>query len=106
MRDTIIYIAIGLILALMFGQALFKNCAVDANRGKIFSLGSGARVTCHSGGKVIFEGCSTGKAISESTSDGYYFKEKITGRFVEVSGDCVIDYEAMCPVKKTTKETP
>ena len=64
----------------------------DAGIGKITSLGGEADVTCWSGGKLIFEGTSTGKVVSEQNSDGYFFRDKKTDEFMEVSGNCVINY--------------
>lgn len=72
----------------------------DACHASLSAYGSKARVTCHSGGKVIYDGCSTGKVQSNQQSDGYGFKDSDTQRFVDVSGDCFIDYDAPCP--KTT----
>ena len=64
----------------------------DATIGKFTSLGKSAHIKCYSGGKVIFEGTSSGKVLSEKDSDGYFFKDKATGSMLEVSGDCVIRY--------------
>lgn len=64
----------------------------DATIGKFTSLGKSAYIKCHSGGKVIYEGTSSGKVLSEKDSDGYFFKDKSTGSMLEVSGDCVIRY--------------
>jgi len=54
-------------------------------------------ITCYSGGKVIYDGVSTGKIASgwyfEATgkiASGWYFEEKGTGKLIRVSGDCVI----------------
>jgi len=65
----------------------------DAGWGKITSLGNKAHVTCYSGGKMIYEGASTGKVKSEASSDGYYFKDAKTGKIMEVSGNCIILYD-------------
>ena len=75
---------------------LFVGCT-DAECSGISAYGSSARITCHSGGKVIFDGCSTGKVANEPGSDGYNFKDSETERHVSVSGECFIDYEAPCP---------
>jgi hypothetical protein len=64
----------------------------DATLSKITSYGSEANIKCYSGGIVIYEGASTGKVQSEKNSDGYFFKEEGTGRLLEVSGNCIIDY--------------
>lgn len=65
----------------------------DASWSKLESLGNPAHVTCYSGGKLIYDGYSTGKVSSESNSDGYYFRDKKDGLLKEVSGNCVITYE-------------
>lgn len=79
---------------------LILNACTDAECSKntSFLTGQDARVTCHSGGKVIFDGCSTGKILSEHGSDGYYFRDRETQRLVEVTGECFIDYQAPCPI--------
>ena len=65
----------------------------DAQRSKLFNLGDSAKITCFSGGVFIYEGVSTGKIVSEESSDGYFFREKGSNRLMEVSGNCVIVYE-------------
>lgn len=72
---------------------VFCISGCDASFGKIANIGSSAHVTCYSGGKVIYDGYSTGKVASEENSDGYFFKDKKTRQFVEVSGNCIIRYE-------------
>jgi len=64
----------------------------DASIGKLTALGDSASVQCWSGGKLIFDGRSTGKVLSEESSDGYFFKDESDGKFKEVSGNCVITY--------------
>ncbi len=67
----------------------------DAAKARRESYGDEANVTCSSGGQKNFEGRSTGKIErAESGSDGYYFRDKATGRLREVSGDCNIDFGA------------
>jgi len=64
----------------------------DATFAKFQALGGSATVVCHSGGQVIFQGASTGKVQSPDNSDGYQFVNKATGKFTEVSGECLIEY--------------
>ena len=71
---------------------LFVGCT-DAQRGKIGALGDSAKVDCWSGGKLIYSGVSSGKISSEDSSDGYNFVDIKTGKFMEVSGNCVITYD-------------
>ncbi len=74
--------------AIMF--LFFVGCT-DAQRANIGTLGSEGHIRCYSGGKLIFEGNSTGKLATVSNSDGWEFKDKATGKFIRVSGDCVIE---------------
>lgn len=62
----------------------------DADRAQWNALGDPGDITCYSGGKVIYEGRSSGKIATEDHSDGWFFKDAATGRLVRVSGDCVI----------------
>lgn len=71
---------------------LLVGCT-DARMSKLTNLGNSAKIKCYSGGMVIYDGESTGKVKSEETSDGYFFKEKGTGRLLEVSGNCIISYD-------------
>lgn len=62
----------------------------DAQFENLATIGSAAEVTCYSGGVVIYEGKSTGKVATTHGSDGWEFKDAKTGKFVRVSGDCVV----------------
>ena len=55
------------------------------------TLGSSGHITCYSGGKVIYEGYSTGKISSEHQSDGWFFQDIKTGKLIRVSGDCLVE---------------
>lgn len=77
-------------ICLLFA-ASFSACT-DAQRGKIGALGDNAKVECWSGGQLIYSGVSSGKISSESNSDGYNFVDRTTGKYMEVSGNCVITY--------------
>jgi hypothetical protein len=78
---------------LAIGCLFFAVSCTDAGCSKLSSLGDRAKISCYSGGKLIYEGESTGKVSSERNSDGYYFKDAEDGRLKEVSGNCVIVYE-------------
>ena len=65
----------------------------DARWGKFTALGNPASVLCYSGGKLIYSGKSTGKVVSEASSDGYFFRDAKSGKVMEVSGNCVITYD-------------
>ena len=79
-------------MILLIINIFFMGCT-DAQIAKLGGLGNEASVKCWSGTKVIYEGTSTGKVQSEADSDGYFFKDKATGKLMEVSGNCVITYE-------------
>ena len=76
--------------------ALFFTLAgcTDAERSRWGSYGSSATVQCFSGGTVIYDGKSTGKVLSESGSDGYFFRDQKDNRLKEVSGDCIVTYDS------------
>lgn len=60
----------------------------DANRAAMGAWGDEAVVLSYSGGKLTYAGISSGKIESESSSDGYYFKDKCMGnKLVEIGGD-------------------
>lgn len=80
-------------LFLLFGIVLVIGGCTDAHISKLSSLGSSAKIACYSGGKLIYEGISTGKVVSEENSDGYFFKDEKDGKLKEVSGNCVIVYQ-------------
>jgi hypothetical protein len=77
------YLAMVLLLLIMTG------CS-DGSISKLTSYGESRSIKCYSAEKLIYSGVSTGKIQSETSSDGYYFREKESGRLMEVSGNCVI----------------
>lgn len=84
-----------MLICLVF--ACLVGCT-DAQVSKLAAYGDSARVTCYSGGEVVFDAYSTGKvAKPDSGSDGYQFRDTRTGRLVEVSMDCKIDYGSTPP---------
>ena len=62
----------------------------DAERAQWTTIGTPGHVTCYSGGKVIYDGDSTGKIATENQSDGWFFEDAKTHKLIRVSGDCVI----------------
>src|SRR5690348_1711339 len=71
---------------------VFAGCT-DAERAKIGGLGNKATVTCYSGGKEVYQGRSTGKVSNEQGSDGYFLRDSARGKLVEVSGQCIVEYD-------------
>lgn len=76
------------ILVLTF---LILSGCTNAQKKQWTTLGSPGHITCYSGGKVIYEGYSTGKIASENQSDGWFFEDIKTGKLIRVSGDCVLE---------------
>lgn len=83
-------------LAMIVVATPLAGCT-DASFAKFSAIGTPARVTCFSGGRVILDDFSTGKVQSEEHSDGIYFNSRTTGRLVETSADCVVDHMTTVP---------
>lgn len=79
-------ICVVVVLSMTF---FFSGCT-DAERSSLSAFGDAAHITCYSGGKVIYEGDSTGKIATVSGSDGWEFRDAKTHKFIRVSGQCVI----------------
>ena len=80
----------GYIIALIIAAGLTTSCT-DATRSKIGGLGDEFKVEMlDCDGDVVRTWISTGKVRSELTRDGYYFKDKETGKLVEVTGHLII----------------
>ncbi len=62
----------------------------DTDKASIGAFGSAGVISCYSGGKLIYSGKSTGRIQTVSNSDGWEFKDADTGKFIRVSGDCLI----------------
>lgn len=62
----------------------------DTDIARVKAIGKIGKISCYSGGQVIFEGTSTGRIQTVENSDGWEFKDTETGHFIRVSGDCVI----------------
>ena len=74
--------------------ALALAGCTDVQRAHYGAIGSEARVSCYSGGKLIADDFSTGKVQNAGQSDGYEFKSVTTGRLQQFTGACVVDYGA------------
>lgn len=74
---------------LMLSVGIIGGCT-DSDLSSFESLGHTAQVTCYSGGKVFYNGHSTGKVQTTAQSDGWEFREAGTNQFIRVSGECVV----------------
>jgi hypothetical protein len=68
---------------------LLVGCS-DAGFKQLSTIGAAGSIVCYSGGKVIYDGISTGKIATENQSDGWFFEDAKTHKLVRVSGDCLI----------------
>ena len=63
----------------------------SAQRARTEAFGNDHRVTLYSGGEAVKTWTSDGKVMTETDSDGYYFRDKESKKLVRVSGDIVIE---------------
>ena len=77
------------LIALLVLVITFASCT-DATRAKLGGYGDTFTVKVVACDTVIIYK-SSGKVISESNSDGYYFNDAATGKLVEVSGNVIIE---------------
>jgi hypothetical protein len=75
----------------LVAAAIMSSCT-DATMSKMGGYGDKFTVKVVSCDTVITYH-SSGKVISESHSDGYYFNNAATGKLVEVSGNVIIEQE-------------
>ena len=63
----------------------------DSQQAKIGGFGDNFKVELvNCDGSVTHSWISTGKVLSEETSDGYYFLDSESGELIEVSGTLII----------------
>ena len=77
------------IFCFVAAMAFFTGCT-DATKASFGAIGEPGKVQCYSGGKLIYEGVSTGRIATVEYSDGWEFCENGTNSFIRVSGDCLI----------------
>ena len=79
-----------LLKVLLVVVVMFTSCT-DATRAKFGGYGDEFKVEMiNCDGSVSREWVSSGKVLSEASSDGYYFNDKETGKLIEVTGRLVI----------------
>lgn len=71
--------------------ALFFVGCTDTDKASFEALGTPGSIKCYSGNLTIFSGKSTGRIQTVHGSDGWEFKDAETGKFIRVSGACVIE---------------
>jgi len=72
--------------------SLLLSSCTSSYRAKLGGYGDEFKIEVLSpiDGKILREWISVGKVKSEASSDGYYFKDKKTGKLIEVTGFLVI----------------
>jgi len=81
---------IKLLLAVVAISYLVVSCT-DAQRSKIGGLGDEFTIELlNCDGTIARSYESTGKVSSEQESDGYFFKDKASGKLIEVTGTIII----------------
>ena len=79
-----------ILFTIMIGLIALGSCT-DAYRSKMGGYGDEFKVEIlNCDGTVAREWISSGKVLSEEHSDGYYFKDKETGKLIEVTGRLII----------------
>lgn len=75
---------------LLIVSVLLFGCT-DTQIASIDAYGKQGSIKCYSGGKLIYEGVATGRIQTVHQSDGWEFKDSKSGKFLRVTGDCVIE---------------
>jgi hypothetical protein len=78
------------VILLSIVATVFMSCT-DAERAKLGGYGDKFKVEMvNCDGSVTNSWVSSGKVLSEQTSDGYYFNDDKTGALIEVTGNLII----------------
>lgn len=80
-----------MVLTLTALVMLAVSACTDVQRASLGAFGDAATITCYSGGRVFYQGQSTGRVKATDNSDGWEFKDAKTGKFVRLSGSCVVE---------------
>jgi len=76
--------------SLVLSMVMVACLGCDARISQFQAIGAKHHIELWSGGKMVREWTSTGKVLTETNSDGYYFCDVETQRLVRVTGDLVI----------------
>lgn len=79
-----------LIAALLASAVAVTAGCSDTTLAHFESIGDSAHISCYSGGKLVYDGHSTGKVATTSGSDGWEFMDAADHKLVRVSGQCVV----------------
>jgi hypothetical protein len=79
-------------MKLIFGFSVIASLigCTDTLKANFEAIGRPGHITCFSGGQKFYEGDSTGIIQTVEQSDGWEFKDAKTGKFIRVSGACLI----------------
>ena len=78
------------LLSVFCALVAFTGCT-SASRSQFSAYGSDFKVTLYSGGQAVKTYTSSGKVLTETQSDGWYFTDKDTGKLVRVSGTVTVE---------------
>lgn len=70
---------------------IVSSGCTDTDMASMGAYGNPGHIKVYSGGKLIYEGDSTGRIQTAQNSDGWEFKDAKTGKFIRVSGDTLIE---------------
>ena len=80
-----------IILTVFASSILMLTSCTDATMAKFGGLGDEFQVEMmNCDGTIARSWISSGKVQSEESSDGYYFKDKESGKLIEVTGRIII----------------
>lgn len=80
--------------AVLVGFLAFPGCDMEARLAMNGAVGTSQHVSLYSGGQLVREWKTKGRALAENGSDGWFFKDAATGKLIRVSGDVVIEAAA------------
>lgn len=80
-----------LVLAGVFSSVVALAGCTQAERSQFAAYGEPHKITLYSGGVEIGQWETEGKILTESSSDGYLFTDKKSGKLKRVSGDVIIE---------------
>jgi hypothetical protein len=80
-----------LMVALLAALTTTLGACSGGEMAKISAWGQPHAVYAYSGNALIGRWIATGKIENEAGSDGYYFKDKQTGRLQQMSGSTIMD---------------
>lgn len=80
------------LLATALASTMVTTGCTDVNRSQLSAYGTAHRITFYSAtGQVIKQWETDGAVSNAPGSDGYEFKDKVSGKLVRVSGSVLVE---------------